>query len=1102
MKMPAVLCAAYLAAAAAGFALLLCIAGWLLRPDLSERPPPYPPEALREARESRATRIDPENPPVLYREVDYGEGPPAPWYPKGESPILAELAAEGKLPPVAERVGPEPCVVEGVEGIGRYGGTWVRIGSSDPDVAGVLSNRMAYTTLVRWSPQGYPIVPHVARSYEVSADNREFVFTLRRGMKWSDGRPFTADDIVYWWRHEANEKKVLGVIPQIMQIGGETGNIEKVDDYRVRFTFPKPNGLFLARAATFAAEPIVNSPAHYLRPYHPVLGDKELIRRTQASRRMPSPEALYRALKEPMNPEHPHLWPWVYRTYRANPPQAFVRNPYYFMVDTRGNQLPYVDRVLFEIKATEMIAVSASEGQVTMQDRHLRYEQYTLLMNGRERGGYRLLHWYPGDASLFCISPNLNRRVDADRPDTAKKHELLNNRKFRQALSLALNRRQFIDAEYNGQTEPAQCAPGPASYFYDPVLYRSFVRYDPAEANRLLDEIGLSGRDYEGYRTFADGSRMTFYLNLSQGYVSTGPGQFVVDDWAGVGVRCIVRERSRAFFYTEKAALEHDFNAWTGNSEFMPLLEPRYFIPFGPETNFALAFANWYVRGGLYGDPRAKGAGCAEPPPGHPLRRAMEAYEQVAAAGDRQEQREVFREVLRIAAENVWSINLSTAPPALVAVKNGFRNVPECAVHSWDFQTPGNAGVETYFFENPSDSRGAVAQTKQAVAEVTPAPDTLAAAARAGTGGRLGAVIQWALLALAATAAVLVSLKHPYIGRRLLVMAPTLLVISAVVFAVIQLPPGDFLTSRIMQLQEAGDTADLQQIEELKQMFHLDESMPMRYARWMGLVWFATFDAEDTGLLQGNLGRSMENSRPVNDIVGDRILLTVLMMIGTILFTWAVAIPTGIYSAVRQYSAGDYALTLLSFIGMGVPGFLLALVLMAAAWEHLGIEVSGLFSAQYSAQPEWTWGKAGDLVKHIWVPIVVLGIGGTASMVRVMRGNLLDELRKPYVTTVRAKGVRPLRLLLKYPVRLALNPFVSGIGGLFPELVSGGAIVSIVLSLPMVGPLQLSALMTEDTYLAGSMLMVLSLLGVLGTLISDLLLVWLDPRIRFKGAAR
>ncbi|MCD4825774.1 MAG: ABC transporter permease [Phycisphaerae bacterium] len=350
---------------------------------------------------------------------------------------------------------------------------------------------------------------------------------------------------------------------------------------------------------------------------------------------------------------------------------------------------------------------------------------------------------------------------------------------------------------------------------------------------------------------------------------------------------------------------------------------------------------------------------------------------------------------------------------------------------------------------------------------------------------------------------VLIALRHPYIARRLLIMVPTLLIISLVVFFIIQLPPGDFLTAKIMLLQQSGDEVNMEAIDDLREQFYFDDPQWKRYCRWMGVYWFTSYDKDgkffsekNEGLLQGNMGRSMETTKEVNEVVGDRILLTFLISLGTVIFTWAVAIPIGIYSAVRQYSVFDYVLTFVGFIGMCIPAFLLALILMAISG------VSGLFSAEFAAQPEWDWPKVVDLLKHIWIPVIVLGVGGTAGMIRVMRANLLDELKKPYVTTARAKGVRPIKLLFKYPVRLALNPFISGIGGLFPQLVSGGAIVAMVLSLPTVGPLMLEALFSEDMYMAGSMLMVLSLLGVFGTLVSDLLLLWLDPRIRFKGGSR
>ncbi|MCI5225031.1 MAG: ABC transporter permease, partial [Candidatus Electrothrix sp. AR4] len=266
--------------------------------------------------------------------------------------------------------------------------------------------------------------------------------------------------------------------------------------------------------------------------------------------------------------------------------------------------------------------------------------------------------------------------------------------------------------------------------------------------------------------------------------------------------------------------------------------------------------------------------------------------------------------------------------------------------------------------------------------------------------------------------------------------------------------------------------------------------------------WFGTGEGKDEGLLQGNMGRSMMDLKPVNDKFGDRLLFTFLISLSTILFTWAIAFPIGIYSAVRQYSFFDYIFTVAGFIGMCIPGFLLALLLMFAAESWFGISVSGLFSPEYAAQTEWSQGKIMDLLRHIWLPVFVQGVAGTAGMIRVMRANLLDELKKPYVITARAKGVRPMRLLFKYPIRLALNPFISGIGGIFPELISGGAIIAIVLSLPTIEPMQLNAVMQQDMYLAGSILMLLSLLSVLGTLFSDILLLIFDPRIRTAGGAK
>ena len=686
----------------------------------------YTPEEIRRARMARRTSLDPNDPPRIQVPVDYTRGPDAEWWPGGESPVLAPLVESGKLPPVAERVGPEPVVVRGVDGIGRYGGTWLRVANTDRDAFSVIRHRLGYVNLVRWSPQGPPIVPHVAKSYQVSADYRTFTFQLRRGMRWSDGHPFTADDVLYWWEAECNDPQLAGGgVPPIMKARGKPGQIEKLSDYEFRITFPHPNGLFLSRLATYPGRDLVASPRHYLRQFHPSRGDRELIDRLRAEHGLANDVAVYYYMKRDTNPRHPRLGPWIIRSEKPNPPFTFVRNPYYWMVDTKGNQLPYIDRVHFEVKSGEMIAVSAANGEVSMQGRHVEYDSYTLLMAERRRGGYEVYHWYPGDRSTFILYPNLNRKTDYDDKTKAgearRKHALLNDRRFRWALSLAINRRDIIRAEYHDQTVPAQVAPGPESPFFEPSCYHAFTEFDPDRANRLLDEIGLTTRDSDGYRTFPDGTPMTWSLNLTHGPMAvTGPAQFVIEDWKAVGVRCVLRIRSRQLFYREKEAREHDFCVWGGNGEYFPILEPRNFVPVSGESNYAIGYAMWYNRGGLYGDPLAEAPGCIEPPKDHPLRRAMVLYDQCKASGNRQRQGELFREILKIAGDNLWTINICTPPPRVSVVKNGFANVPRRVVASWDFQTPGNAGLETYYFQEPLTSPGAARQTQAALSGTGP----------------------------------------------------------------------------------------------------------------------------------------------------------------------------------------------------------------------------------------------------------------------------------------------------------------------------------------------------------------------------------------------
>ena len=323
-----------------------------------------------------------------------------------------------------------------------------------------------------------------------------------------------------------------------------------------------------------------------------------------------------------------------------------------------------------------------------------------------------------------------------------------------------------------------------------------------------------------------------------------------------------------------------------------------------------------------------------------------------------------------------------------------------------------------------------------------------------------------------------------YIVRRILVMIPTLLIISALVFTIIELPPGDYFESYVADLQAQGETVDMQQIAYLRQEYGFDKPPVERYFVWL---W---------GMLHGNFGYSFEYQLPVTKLIGDRVLLSIIVSFVTIIFTWIIAFPIGIYSATRQYSWGDYGLTFLGLIGLATPNFLLALIFMYFANLWFG----GLMADKFINQP-MSWAKFLSVLDHLWIPVIIIGTSHTAGMIRRLRANLLDELQKQYVVTAKAKGLPEGRALVKYPLRMALNFFISDIGSILPNLISGAEVTAIVLSLQTTGPLLVQALRSQDMYLAGSFLMVLAFLTVIGVLVSDIALAFLDPRIRLQGGS-
>ena len=329
-----------------------------------------------------------------------------------------------------------------------------------------------------------------------------------------------------------------------------------------------------------------------------------------------------------------------------------------------------------------------------------------------------------------------------------------------------------------------------------------------------------------------------------------------------------------------------------------------------------------------------------------------------------------------------------------------------------------------------------------------------------------------------------------YILLRCLAMIPTLFLISVLVFFIIELPPGDYFESYVSELRSLGESADLAEIDMLRERYGFDQSQVVRYVWWVG------------GMPHGDFGYSFEYRLPVSEVVGDRLWLTVLLSTVTILFTWVIAFPIGIYSATHQYSWGDYGLTFLGLLGIAVPNFMLALVMMYFANVWFGVSIGNLMDREFLNAP-MSMAKFSSILSHIWIPVVIIGTAGTASMVRRLRANLLDELHKQYVTTARAKGLHPTKVLLKYPLRMALNFFISDIGSILPAMISGAEVTAIVLSLETTGPMLIRALQSQDMYLAGSFLMFLAFLTVIGVLISDIALTFLDPRIRLgKGSSK
>ncbi len=602
----------------------------------------------------------------------------------GEAPALSELVKAGKLPPVEERLPKEPLVVPVVEEIGQYGGTWHRC-AVGPGDAGIINSRLSYECLFRWSQDGKSVVPNVAKGYEVSADATEFTIYLREGMRWSDGEPFTADDLLFYFQDVLGNTDLTPTYPRWLKDPQQDQpvTVEKVDDYTVKFKFASPYGLFIQMLAGPSALGLTDYPAHYLKQFHPNYTDKDELAKKTKDAGFDNWWELFGNKHSWQNPEHPHIWAWLPVRVPPDVPVVCERNPYYWKVDPAGNQLPYIDRIQFDVvENADLLNLKAVAGEIDMQFRHILWTNYPLFIENAEKGNYRVLKWTLAEGSNCTIMLNHNHLDPALR-------KLIETKEFRIALSLGIKRGDINELAYMGFGEPRQAALVPQCPYFKEEHAKRWAEHDPEQANKLLDELGLEGRDSEGFRLRPDGQQLSLTIEYAPIF---GPWrdvvQMVCDQWKEIGIRGIPKEEDRTLFVQRGQAKERDAGIWTLDRCFTPLIEPYWWLPYSGGYAWAEDYATWYATKGQQGQ---------EPPA--ELKRLHDVYDKIRATPSDEERESLAMEMFDIFSENIWIIGTVGVLPHVGVVKNNFRNVPEEAISDWLQLTPGNTNVEQYFIK-------------------------------------------------------------------------------------------------------------------------------------------------------------------------------------------------------------------------------------------------------------------------------------------------------------------------------------------------------------------------------------------------------------------
>ena len=615
-----------------------------------------------------------------------------------QSPSLDDQVASGKLPPVDQRLPKDVEVVTPIDSVGTYGGTW-HMGTRGGGDEVIYVRTVGYQNLVRWNPDFTAVIPDVAKAFEANAAGTEYTFHLREGMKWSDGQPFTADDVVFAVKDIFENTDLNPSTPIWLMGGGKPVDVTAVDQYTVKFTFAAPNGLFIQNMATPNGSDIVAAPKHYLMQFHKSYVDQATLDAAVKAAGVDSWTLLFNqkggvpVAGQPntlwTNPDLPTIYPWM--VVSPESPEAtqvsLTRNPYFYAVDPDGNQLPYIDNVVYNVgNDVQTLTLKALNGDIDMQDRHIATNaNRSVFYDNQDKGGYHFYDTVPGSSNVMVISLNLTNL------DMAKR-AIYQNKDFRVALSEAINRQEIIDTIYVGQGQPYQASPRPQSPFYNEKLSTQYTDFNPDAANKLLDGI-LPKKDGDGFRLMPDGTRLTIAMEVIPTLFPEWPDelQLIQGYWKDVGIDMqeVVEDRNQ--FYNRKAANQHDAAIWGGDGGLEVLLEPRWYFPFSNESNYAEAWQYWY------NDPTDTRA--EEPPAA--VKKQMDLYNQLRATADPQGQADLMNQILAITTDQFYTIGIALPANGYGIVKNNMINVPKTILNSYLYPNPGPTNTFTYSFTSP-----------------------------------------------------------------------------------------------------------------------------------------------------------------------------------------------------------------------------------------------------------------------------------------------------------------------------------------------------------------------------------------------------------------